>query len=66
RIGIYNVVSHGKAVSANKKADDEFTCEADGFIPYQFFNCDKTELFWGKKCQVEPTSQKRRHYQTTN
>lgn len=53
-----------EASSANEKAADEFVCEfhayveAEVFIPHQVLTMVRWDFF-GKKCQVEPTSQKR-------
>ncbi|XP_064116538.1 tigger transposable element-derived protein 1-like [Macrobrachium nipponense] len=54
RTGIHSVVRYGKAASADVKAAEEFVktfaefVEAEGYIPHQIFNCDKTGLFWKK------------------
>lgn len=54
RHGVHSVFRHGEAVSANKKAADEYVqefgkfIETQGFVSSQIFNCNETGLFWKK------------------
>ena len=52
--GIHNVLRHGEAATANKEAAKSCVSEireyveAEGFVPQQVFNCDKSGLLWKK------------------
>ena len=51
RSGIHSVLRHGEAASSNKKEVEKLKKEfsdikAEGFVPQQVFDGDKTGLFW--------------------
>ena len=54
RTGIHSVIRHGEAASSDVKAAEDYLktsaemIAAEGYVPQQVFNCDKTGLFWKK------------------
>lgn len=66
-MNLHNMKVRGKVVSADEDAANEFLetlkeiINESGYLPPKIFNVDETGLF-GRKCQMEPTSARRRRW----